>query len=76
VGLEDKFCLITGAGSGIGQAMARLFAKDGARVVVADQTVAEIRGTGGEAGIRIKPWVIPGKRWQVTNTPASANRRA
>jgi NAD(P)-dependent dehydrogenase (short-subunit alcohol dehydrogenase family) len=47
--LDGKVCLITGAGSGIGQASARLFAQEGARVVVADidleaaaKTVAEI----------------------------------
>ncbi|TMG43569.1 MAG: glucose 1-dehydrogenase [Chloroflexi bacterium] len=34
--LKDKVCLITGAGSGIGQASARRFAQEGARVVVAD----------------------------------------
>ncbi len=33
--LKGKVCLITGAGSGIGQASARLFAKEGATVVVA-----------------------------------------
>jgi NAD(P)-dependent dehydrogenase (short-subunit alcohol dehydrogenase family) len=54
--LDGKVCLITGAGSGIGQASARLFAREGARVVVADidlgaagKTVAEIEGAGGEA---------------------------
>jgi NAD(P)-dependent dehydrogenase (short-subunit alcohol dehydrogenase family) len=54
--LDAKVCLITGAGSGIGQASARLFAREGARVVVADidleaagKTVAEIERAGGEA---------------------------
>ncbi len=54
--LEDKVCIITGAGSGIGQATARLFAAEGARVVVADvddrsakTTVAGIRKNGGDA---------------------------
>jgi NAD(P)-dependent dehydrogenase (short-subunit alcohol dehydrogenase family) len=54
--LDGKVCLITGAGSGIGRASARLFAREGARVVVADlddrgakSTVAEIRKAGGEA---------------------------
>ena len=50
--------LVTGAGSGIGQAAARALAAVGARVVVtelpdrlerADATVAEIRAAGGEA---------------------------
>src|SRR5712691_6897913 len=50
--LDAKVCLITGAGSGIGQASARLFAQEGARVVVADidfnsarETVAGIGDT-------------------------------
>ena len=54
--LEGKAAIITGAGSGQGRAAAILFAKEGARVVVADvnvpggeETVAEIRGAGGEA---------------------------
>ena len=54
--LKDKVALITGAGSGIGRATAVLFAKEGARVVVADidanggeRTVQEIKHQGGEA---------------------------
>jgi NAD(P)-dependent dehydrogenase (short-subunit alcohol dehydrogenase family) len=54
--LQGKVCLITGAGSGIGQATARLFAAEGAQVVVADvddrgarSTVAGIRKGGGAA---------------------------
>jgi len=50
--LDAKVCLITGAGSGIGQASARLFSQEGARVVVADidfdsarETVAGIGDT-------------------------------
>ena len=33
-GLEDKRVLVTGASSGIGQAIAIRFAQDGARVVI------------------------------------------
>lgn len=54
--LAGKVCVITGAGSGIGQATARLFAAEGARVVVADidleaaqATVDDITKSGGEA---------------------------
>jgi NAD(P)-dependent dehydrogenase (short-subunit alcohol dehydrogenase family) len=54
--LDGKVCLITGAGSGIGQASARLFAREGAQVVVADidlaaaeRTVAEIHRSEGDA---------------------------
>jgi enoyl-[acyl-carrier-protein] reductase (NADH) len=54
--LQDKVALITGAGSGIGQVMAILFAKEGARVVIADlepshgeETLVTIRRNQGEA---------------------------
>src|SRR5690606_28909047 len=54
--LENKVALITGAGSGIGKAMALLYAAEGAKIVVTDlneeggrQTVTEIQAKGGEA---------------------------
>ena len=54
--LEGKVALITGAGSGIGKLTALTFAREGARVVVADVaddagagTAEEIRAGGGEA---------------------------
>ena len=36
--LEGKVAIITGAGSGMGAEEARLFAREGAKVVVADIT--------------------------------------
>jgi NAD(P)-dependent dehydrogenase (short-subunit alcohol dehydrogenase family) len=54
--LEGKAAIITGAGSGIGEATAIIFAREGAQVALADcreaklQAVTEyIRGEGGEA---------------------------
>jgi NAD(P)-dependent dehydrogenase (short-subunit alcohol dehydrogenase family) len=48
--LDGKVCVITGAGSGIGQASARLFAREGARVVVADIDLDAARATAQEIG--------------------------
>lgn len=54
--LQDKVCIITGAGQGIGLATARRFAQDGAVVVVCDlrqadvdAAVAQCRQHGGPA---------------------------
>jgi len=43
--LDGKVALVTGAGSGIGQAIARRFAAEGARVIVNDVTIDRARST-------------------------------
>jgi NAD(P)-dependent dehydrogenase (short-subunit alcohol dehydrogenase family) len=48
--LKDKTAIITGAGAGIGEATARLFAKQGARVLVADRHEAAARTVAEAAG--------------------------
>ncbi|MCG7407233.1 glucose 1-dehydrogenase [Paenibacillus sp. ACRRX] len=54
--LQQKVCLITGSGSGIGQSTALLFAREGATVIINDldeqkgeETVALIQQAGGQA---------------------------
>ena len=48
--LENKVSVITGAASGIGAACARAFAREGARVVVADLDAGKARSVADEIG--------------------------
>lgn len=54
--MKDKIAVITGSGKGLGEAMALLFSREGAKIVVFDideragrETVAQIREQSGEA---------------------------
>jgi NAD(P)-dependent dehydrogenase (short-subunit alcohol dehydrogenase family) len=58
--LDDKKAAVTGAGSGIGKAVALLFAKQGAEVYVIDldeeaagTTVQEIKQNNGKASAQV-----------------------
>jgi 3-oxoacyl-[acyl-carrier protein] reductase len=48
--LQGKIALITGAGSGFGEGIARRFATEGARVVAADQNLAAAERVAAETG--------------------------
>ena len=74
--LKGKVAVVTGAGSGIGQACGVLFAREGAQVVVADfntdaseKAAVKIRDNGGEA-ISVATDVADGK--QVTTMVQAA----
>ncbi len=65
--LENKSAIVTGAGSGIGRAIAMLYANEGAKVVVSDidvtggqETVSQIKQNGGEAMFIKADTSVPG----------------
>src|SRR5438045_2767498 len=58
--LRSKVAIVTGAGSGFGEAIAKRYAEEGARVVVNDiaeagaqRVAADIRSRGGEAAVSV-----------------------
>ena len=65
--LAGKFCLITGAGRGIGAACAKIMASQGAKVMVSDidgdQAAATARAIGGNAAAMVLD-VTSGPDWQ------------
>ena len=76
--LAGKVALITGGASGMGQSEAMIFAREGARVVVADileaegeQVVASITAAGGQAGFE-KLDVTSEADWQAAVAAAVA----
>ncbi|HUI99244.1 MAG TPA: SDR family NAD(P)-dependent oxidoreductase, partial [Usitatibacter sp.] len=58
--LQGKVAIVTGAGSGFGEAIAKRYAEEGARVVVndivaagAERVASGIRARGGEARVEL-----------------------
>src|SRR5579862_6584149 len=53
--LAGKIAVVTGAGGGFGEGIAKLFAREGARVVVADLDAAAASRVAGEIGAAALP---------------------
>ena len=69
--LENKLAVITGAGAGLGLAMAKLFAAEGATVVLADKDQASVEA--GAMAIRDMGATAHAIRCDVTNEADIAN---
>jgi 3-oxoacyl-[acyl-carrier protein] reductase len=55
--LANKIAIVTGAGSGFGEGIARAYVAEGAQVVLADINAARVRQVAGELGQSAAPFV-------------------
>lgn len=55
---EQSLIWITGAGSGIGRALARRYAADGWRVAVSARSTQDLETLAGEAGTAVRPYPL------------------
>ncbi len=76
--LKDKVAIVTGGAHGMGESTARIFAREGAKVVIADvlereggEVAASIRAEGGDA-----LFVSSGRRTRGRSGPRSCARRS
>ena len=81
--LESKVAIITGAGTGIGEAIAHKFAREGARVIISglpddpiEDVARSIRENGGDAipkagAYRMKTQPGPASSWRSPVSNAS-----
>jgi NAD(P)-dependent dehydrogenase (short-subunit alcohol dehydrogenase family) len=79
-GLQNKFALVTGGSKGIGKAIARELAREGADVVIASRTLADLeksaRELEDETGRRILPMQLDvTQREQVDRVTAEAAQK-
>jgi len=73
--LDNKIALVTGGGSGLGAATARMFAAQGAHVVVTDideAAAGDVAGAIGEPAIAVRHDVTSAADWQAAIAAAEA----
>ena len=58
----DKIVWITGASSGIGEALAKAFAAEGAHIILSGRRTEALEKVAGEAGIPFESVELPGMR--------------
>lgn len=51
--LQDRVAVVTGAASGMGKAIAKLYAQEGAKVVVADLNVGGLKPLSMKSRVRV-----------------------
>lgn len=68
--LKDKVCIITGGGSGIGLASARLFLQEGAKVVLFGRTASKLEAAKAELGQPERILTVAGDIAQATDRQA------
>jgi 3(or 17)beta-hydroxysteroid dehydrogenase len=62
--LEGKAALITGAASGIGRAVAKLFLEEGARIAVSDLNVSGLADFAAAGALTLEQDVVDEARWR------------
>lgn len=74
--LESKVAIITGAGQGIGEAIAKAYAREGAKVVITGRTMSKLEGVAGQieaAGGEVRCLeALAGNRGHAENTVRTA----